>query len=267
MNLSSEQPISRAGGFFTSLLVLIAIFGLAGFVLLQVTQFAASRRAFDNSIALAQIQRAQATTQIAEQSPKPIAQAAVAALTPLQEKGKALYATCAACHGANGEGNMAMSAPAISEQESWYIQAQLVKFKEGIRGTHPQDMEGMMMRPMTLALSDEDMQALAEYIPTLNAPRPLPTIEGDVKKGKALYATCVACHGDKAQGNPMLKAPALVGQHDAYLVKQLMKFKNGVRGSDLKDATGMQMVGIVQTLPDEQAMKDVVAYINKLGKE
>ena len=28
-------------------------------------------------------------------------------------KGRALYATCASCHGANGEGNQALNAPAI----------------------------------------------------------------------------------------------------------------------------------------------------------
>ena len=35
-------------------------------------------------------------------------------------KGKALYATCASCHGANGEGNQALNAPAIAGQKEWY---------------------------------------------------------------------------------------------------------------------------------------------------
>ena len=36
-------------------------------------------------------------------------------------KGQALYATCASCHGANGEGNQALNAPAIAGQQDWYL--------------------------------------------------------------------------------------------------------------------------------------------------
>ena len=35
-------------------------------------------------------------------------------------KGKAAYAVCAACHGANGMGNKALNAPKIAGQEPWY---------------------------------------------------------------------------------------------------------------------------------------------------
>ncbi len=35
--------------------------------------------------------------------------------------GKALYAVCAACHGAQGEGNQALNSPKLSGQEEWYL--------------------------------------------------------------------------------------------------------------------------------------------------
>ena len=38
--------------------------------------------------------------------------------------GQAAYAVCAACHGQQGEGNVAMNAPKINGQEGWYIARQ-----------------------------------------------------------------------------------------------------------------------------------------------
>ncbi len=49
-----------------------------------------------------------------------------------------LYAACAACHGAQGEGNRALNAPKLTGQGDWYLQRQLKYFKQGARGTHEQ---------------------------------------------------------------------------------------------------------------------------------
>lgn len=89
---------------------------------------------------------------------------------------------------------------------------------------------------------------------------------GDPVKGKALYATCGACHGPNGEGMEALNAPALAGQEDWYVIRQLQNFKNGIRGSNPKDIYGMQMAPMAQILPDDQAMEDVAAYIESLGK-
>jgi len=88
---------------------------------------------------------------------------------------------------------------------------------------------------------------------------------GDVERGKALYATCGACHGANGEGQEALNAPAIAGQEEWYLIRQLQNFKNGIRGADPKDTFGMQMAPMAQTLPTEQAIEDVAAYINSLG--
>ena len=44
----------------------------------------------------------------------------------------------------------------------------------------------------------------------------------------------------------------------------LKKFKEGVRGTNPQDIGGMQMRPMSMTLVDEQAMKDVIAYIRTL---
>jgi cytochrome c oxidase subunit II len=89
---------------------------------------------------------------------------------------------------------------------------------------------------------------------------------GDAAKGKTLYATCGACHGANAEGQEALNAPKLAGQEEWYIVRQLQNFKNGVRGANPKDTYGMQMAPMSQTLPTDQAMADVAAYIKSLAK-
>ena len=47
----------------------------------------------------------------------------------------------------------------------------------------------------------------------------------NIEKGKALYASCIECHGDKGEGNSSKFAPKLSGQHDWYVLKQLTELK------------------------------------------
>jgi cytochrome c oxidase subunit 2 len=67
------------------------------------------------------------------------------------ERGKAIYgAVCFACHGDKMQGNpiAALHAPSPRPLEFWYMQEQLAKFKEGIRGSHPNDADGAKMAPI-----------------------------------------------------------------------------------------------------------------------
>jgi len=82
--------------------------------------------------------------------------------------GQALYATCAACHGAVGEGNPALNAPKLSVQQDWYVVRQLENFKSGLRGAHAEDAFGAQMRPMAMMLADAQAQKnVAAYIASL----------------------------------------------------------------------------------------------------
>lgn len=180
-------------------------------------------------------------------------------------KGKQLYMTCLACHGPNGEGNSALKSPPLAGQEDWYLTSQLKKFKEGVRGADPKDVTGMQMRPMAMTLADD--KAIADVVAHIKSFAPstiAPTLKGDATAGKALYATCAACHGADGKGNPALKAPSLKTLPDWYIVAQLMKFKEGIRGTHPKDIEGMQMRPMSMMLADEKAMINVAAYILSL---
>ncbi len=186
---------------------------------------------------------------------------------PGPDRGAALWDTCAACHGDNGEGIRAYHAPAIAGMPEWFVSSQLTKFKEGIRADHPDDITGLRMRPMARSLLFEgDLESVSKHVAGLPPVTPAATYaEPDLEAGKASYMVCLACHGPDGAGNEALKAPALVGRNDWYLVHQLDKFKTKIRGTHAKDVEGAQMLGMAATLKDEQAMIDVIAYAQSLG--
>ena len=61
-----------------------------------------------------------------------------------------------------------------------------------------------------------------------------------------------------------MDAPRLSGTNDWYLMRQLTNYKQGIRGSHPSDLYGKQMNLITGMLRSDQAVKDVVAYINTL---
>ena len=71
------------------------------------------------------------------------------------ERGKSVYATCAACHGTAGQGIWSTNAPRLAGMSDWYLARQLHNFQQGIRGGHPQDFYGAQMGLMAKILTDE----------------------------------------------------------------------------------------------------------------
>jgi len=75
---------------------------------------------------------------------------------------------------------------------------------------------------------------------------------------------CARPATDKRAKGTRSSGPALEGQNDWYLVHQLDLFKTGLRGRAPQDVYGAQMKPMATTLATEQAVMDVVAYINTL---
>ena len=82
--------------------------------------------------------------------------------------GQQLYASCAACHGADGAGNEALGAPALAAQNDWYMVRQLENYRAGIRGYDAEDIYGQQMRA-SVALLDDDaaIRDVVKHITTL----------------------------------------------------------------------------------------------------
>ena len=179
------------------------------------------------------------------------------------EAGRTLYAACAACHGASGEGNPALNAPKLSGQGAWYLERQLRHFKQGARGTHDKDTFGKLMAPMAATLADDAAIAnVVAYVATLPDAPVAATIRGDVDTGRRRYATCAACHGADGRGIAATNAPRLQGMSDWYMARQLRNFREGVRGTHAQDLYGAQMALVAGMLADDAAVGDVLAYLN-----
>lgn len=85
----------------------------------------------------------------------------------------------------------------------------------------------------------------------------------DAARGRAYYTTCAGCHGPAGQGNPAMHAPNLTKLGGPYLLRQLRHFARDVRGGS-QDFYGWQMNGRAKALPDDRALRDVVAFIGTL---
>lgn len=174
--------------------------------------------------------------------------------------GQTKSATCAACHGADGNSPLGIW-PNLAGQSTSYIEKQLQDFKAKRRTNET-------MSPMAEPVSEQDAQDLAAYFSSQTIKPGTETVapgspggqvylKGNIKKQ---VIACVGCHGLNGEGNPNLQAPALEGQHVEYLLLQLNAFKSGERDND----TGKMMRSIVAQMTDEE-MDAVAKYINSLS--
>jgi len=179
--------------------------------------------------------------------------------------GQAAYALCAACHGPDGQGLQALNAPKITGQEPWYLRRQIQYFKNGVRGTAEGDTFGATMAPIMAAVPDDaTIDNIVAYIQTLPSEPAPHTVTGNAEAGADIYANCAVCHGADGRGIWALNAPGLAGMTDWYLVRQLQNFKAEIRGAHRGDAYGHQMNLFADVLGDDEAVNDMIAYINTL---
>lgn len=174
------------------------------------------------------------------------------------------FQTCIACHGDKGQGNPALNAPVIAGQSVDYLTRQLSNFATGKRGAHEKDMLGKQMVAFSQSVvNGTELTALVEYINKLPKPSLEKAIEGDMKNGSRYYqAKCGACHGGKAEGNPVFKAPRLSQQDIDYIRRQMSNFTEGVRGTHKEDKLGRQMAMMAKTVSGKE-LEDILFFISQ----
>lgn len=203
---------------------------------------------------------------------KPQAAPAIPAAIPDTTDGKVIFqAVCIACHGQKGEGNEAIKSPALAALPGWYVKTQMANFREGRRGTNPQDVPGVLMSAIAKMLKPAQVEGLAKHLETMELVVPSfaanpPGI--DLQNGMLLWQErCMECHRYNASGELAFGSPPLIGRQDWYLKAQIEKFKNGMRGTIKGDENGAKMVRSSQFIEDEQSLNDVVAYIMTLNTD
>ncbi|WP_281555961.1 c-type cytochrome [Thalassomonas sp. RHCl1] len=175
---------------------------------------------------------------------------------------KALYQSCQACHGEQGQGNPLLKSPALAGQFAWYIKRQLQHFRAGLRGKDG-DSLGQQMAAISRQLkSEKDIELLAAYIESLPGSagaKAAPDVNN--KNGYRYYqGKCGACHGSEGQGNAAFNAPKLTGQQGEYLLRQMKSFTQGKRGADKQDKFGRQMAMMAKSVSAQQ-LSDIVNYL------
>ena len=182
--------------------------------------------------------------------------------------GAELYEACAPCHGAAGEGNATLRAPAIAGLPASYVSAQLERFQTGIRGKHAADSEGLRMQAMSRQMhSAVETTAVARHVASLPRVTNTATIDGsDATAGQRAFLLCAGCHGADGRGNEAVSVPPLAGVDDWYVAAQVRKFKNGVRGTMPGDAFGPVMRAVAGRLSAEN-IEQIATYLHSLPGE
>jgi len=181
------------------------------------------------------------------------------------------YLLCSGCHGAQGEGNLDVKAPPLAGQSATYVARQLANYKHGQRAYRETDEAGQVMKAIAMTLQDDAATLnVADFIskmPRTATPPPAPvgpTMPGRPGEGRRIYAACAGCHGSSGEGKADANAPNIALLPAWYLTKALQDFRDGARGSHPDDYEGRTMSRLVRMIRDDQALQDVVAYVDGL---
>jgi len=177
------------------------------------------------------------------------------------EQGQTISATCAACHGADGN-SINPEWPSLAGQHPKYLSNALHEFKSGQRNN-------VLMSGQATALDDQAIEDLAAYFAT-QKPSGRTADPALVEQGERLYrggnldkgiSACMACHGPTGRGNPGAGYPILAGQHATYTSNQLMAYRAGERQTD---AEQNQVMRNISALMSDKEINAVASYIQGL---
>ena len=147
------------------------------------------------------------------------------------DAGSELVATCAACHGADGN-SVNADWRKLAGQNQRYLYEQLKLFQGGDR----QNALMMAVTPYLNTLSDSDLLDIsAFYESNLTSVGQAKNDEDLLELGMNLYRggniekgipACTACHSVNGAGNAQAGFPRVSGQQKGYLISTLKEYRN-----------------------------------------
>lgn len=179
-----------------------------------------------------------------------------------KDKAILVFKKCALCHSHYGQGIPGGRYPRLSGMDEGYMVQALKDFKEGTRwDTAMSVISGLP------AMTEEDMEAVAKYIASINLDEHDPGFDvhhkgGDIKKGEEIFQDeCKTCHGKKAQGKPKKGTPFLKGQYAEYMNRQIGQFRKKDRWHDRDEED--------ETFDEysKDDMNNVIAYVASLDNK
>jgi cytochrome c553 len=179
---------------------------------------------------------------------------------PDVSRGRELFATCAACHGADGSGVADGSVPAIAGQYYAVIVKQLTDFRDERRWNLRME-KVLYQRHLT---RPADFTDIARYASTLPHQSSHNVGDGSALAAgtRAYFQACASCHGALGEGSEARVTPRLGGQHYGYLARQI-RFAGDRRRPNMAAAHER----LVRSLSLEQinGMADYLSRLNPLA--
>ena len=176
------------------------------------------------------------------------------------DSGKDKVATCAACHGQDGNSMVGLW-PSLAGQNVNYLVRQLQHIKSGKRPIT--EMIGSLDN-----FAQEDLEDIAAFYASQN--NAIGQAASDkVELGRKLYYSgslekgvpaCTACHSPKGEGNSPAGYPLLSGQQSDYIAKALKNYRTGERNND---ESSQMMMAIAYKLDDVE-IDALSSFINGL---
>ena len=176
------------------------------------------------------------------------------------DSGKDKVATCAACHGQDGNSMVGLW-PSLAGQNVNYLVRQLQHIKSGKRSIT--EMIGSLDN-----FAQEDLEDIAAFYASQN--NAIGQAASDkVELGRKLYYSgslekgvpaCTACHSPKGKGNSPAGYPLLSGQQSDYIAKALKNYRTGERNND---ESSQMMMAIAYKLDDVE-IDALSSFINGL---
>jgi len=189
-----------------------------------------------------------------------VSTSAIAAGDP--EAGQSKAGVCAACHGMDGNSQVAQW-PKVAGQHENYLARQT-------RMVRDQQRDVAQMYPIVMNLSDEDIADISAWYATQTI-SPGVADEALVPVGRALYhggdqergiPACMACHGPTGNGIPAAGFPMVRAQHAQYTADRLRRYRDGeVNGGN--DPYSPIMTAISGELTDAE-IESLASYIEGL---
>lgn len=192
------------------------------------------------------------------------------------EAGQAKAASCAACHGADGNAPVEIY-PRLAGQSEHYIAKEMALIANGQRN------EGAVvaMVPFVQDLTAQDMRDIGAFFATqksgagvaddaLVADGPYAGMKF-YEIGQKLYRSgdasrdipaCLACHGPAGAGNPGPSYPHIGGQHAGYVVQRLQRYQSGQTGET--DTAQFNIMAQISKSLTEQEIQALASYVQGL---
>ncbi len=181
--------------------------------------------------------------------------------------GESKVATCAACHGADGN-SVAPTFPKLAGLGERYLYKQLTDIRDGRRVV-------ASMAGQVDGKSDQDLADMAAYYNAQDRSRGKTDPELRAL-GEKVYrsgiaernvAACTACHSPAGKGNGPAGYPALAGQHADYIAAQLRAYRLGYE--DPAGRTNGGQAKIMRTIAfglSDKEIDAVASYVQGLQK-